>query len=171
MAAVAKAMRALTGREVVCGIPADQSDRKEDDDGGAITNAQLGYIHEMGSPIRNIPARPFLTPGIRAAQEKIVDQLRDAANKALDGQISGVDAALNRAGHIATASVKAQFVDNDWEPLADATLDKRPPAQRDETGRIVRKGKSRREKGALNPLVDTSQLRKAITYVVRKRTR
>ncbi|WP_285908121.1 hypothetical protein, partial [Pseudodesulfovibrio pelocollis] len=160
MADLAKAMRALTGREVACGIPADKSDRTEED-GEAVTNAQLGYIHEMGSPARNIPARAFVVPGIRAAQEKIVDQLRDAANAALGGQVAGVDAALNRAGIIAMNSVKAQFVDNDWEPLADATLDKRPPAQRDENGQIVRKGKSRRERGKLNPLIDTSQLRKA----------
>jgi hypothetical protein len=160
-----RALATLTSQDVLVGIPADKSAR--DDDG--VTNAQLGYIHETGSPLRNIPARPFLEPGIRAAQDKIVEQLKDAATRALDGDAGGVTAALNRAGIVAQNSVRARFVDNDWPPLSEASLNKRPPAQRDESGRVLKRGKSRRERGALNPLIDTSQLRKSVTYVLRKR--
>lgn len=162
-----RAVEDLTRREVLVGIPADEATR---DDDGPVTNAQLGFIHEYGSPARNIPARPFLMPGIKAAQEQLVAQLKAAGQQALSGNISGITVALNRAGLIAQNSVRAKFVDNDWPPLSDATLDRRPPAKRDEHGQIIDHGKSRRETGAVNPLIHTGQLRKSITYVVREKS-
>lgn len=167
-----RAMQALATHEVVVGIPAAKGERKEGEDGeGPVTNAQLGYIHEKGSPKRNIPARPFLIPGIRKVQPGVVDQLRAAGRQALEGKLAGVLACLNRVGILAQNSARAHFVDNDWPALADATLDKRPPADRGEDGKITRRRKSRRERGALNPLIDTSQMRKSVTYLVRRRTR
>jgi len=160
-----QAMAALTQQIVVVGIPAAKGARGGDED-GAVTNSQLGFIHEHGSPARNIPARPFLAPGVRAAQEAIIAQLRGAARRALDGHARAVGVALDRAGIIAQNSVRARFVDNDWEPLSDATLDKRPPSDPGEDGKRKR---SRRERGAVNPLIDTAQMRKSVTYEVRKR--
>jgi hypothetical protein len=40
--------------------------------------------------------------------------------------------------------------------------------ERDEDGKPKKHGKSRAERGATNPLIDTGQLRKSITYVVKK---
>lgn len=162
---VSKAMRALTMQSVLVGIPGGGGRTGEDAD---LTNAQIGYIHEKGSPKNNIPARPFLMPGIRAAQPQVVDQLRAAGEAALEGNVAGVNAALEKAGLIAQNSVRAQFVDNDWPALDDKTLDRRPVTQRDEDGKPVKHGKSRRERGAVNPLQDTLQLRKSVTYVVKK---
>jgi hypothetical protein len=162
---VAAAMRLLSRSSVLVGVPADKGARKD----GEVTNAEIGYVQEHGSPEANIPARPFLRPGVRAAHEEIVAQLRDAGRQALRGDTGGVARALARAGLVAQNSVRAQFVDNDWPELADATLDKRPPAQRDDEGKIVKRGKSRRERGAVNPLIDTSQLRKSITFVVEQK--
>ncbi len=167
-------LKALASHEVLVGIPEDKGARKADPadtDGEPMTNAQLGYIHETGSPKRNIPARPVLKTGIRKAKRPIVDQLRAAALAALDGNEGGVRAAYNKAGLLAQNSVRAQFVDGDLAPLAESTLDKRPKATRDEKGRITKRPKSRRESGAVNPLILTGQLRKAYTYVVRKRRR
>lgn len=155
---IGAAMKLLTKQSVLVGIPADK-ERNADDD-SPVTNAELGYIHENGSPDNNLPARPFLMPGIRACHAKVVDQLRDAGRKALEGNATGVNQALERAGIIGQNSVRAQFVDNDWQELADTTLDKRGPAKRDEDGKITKRG-------ATNPLLDTSQLRKSITYVVK----
>jgi len=167
-----RAMAVLSSHDVLVGVPAAKAGRKEAEEGaGPVTNAQIGYIHEYGSPKRNIPARPHLIPGIRKVQPQVVDQFRAAGRAALAGEVGKVLACLERAGLLAQNSVRALFVDNDWEPLADATLDKRPPADRDEDGKIVRRRKSRRERGALNPLIDSSQYRKSITYVVRKRKR
>ena len=166
--AMIRAVRELTRSEVLVGIPTDKGERSNGDT-EAVTNAQLGFIHENGSPARNIPARPFLTPGIKAVGDQIIRHLRDAGKQALEGVSGGVAASLDRAGLVAQNSVRAQFVDNDWEPLTESTLNKRPPAKRDEEGKVAHQGKSRRERGATNPLIDSGQLRKAITYVVRKR--
>lgn len=164
----------LASLEVLVGIPTDKGARKADPadpDGGAMTNAQLGYIHETGSPTRNIPARPFLKPGVRKARKAITDQLRAAALAALDGNEGGVRTAYNKAGLIAQNSARAQFVDGDLAPLAESTLDKRTGTVRGEDGKIIKTGKTRRETGAVNPLILTGQLRKSITYVVRRRRR
>lgn len=163
-ASLAASVRALVDQAVLVGIPAEKAARGDAD--GEMTNAQLGFIHEHGSPARNIPARPFLAPGVRAVQEQIIDLFKAAATAALDGNAGKVSSALNRAGIIAQNSVRAIFVDNDWPPLAEATLSRRPPLDGAD-GKA--RGKSRRERGALNPLIDTSQLRKSVTYVVRNR--
>jgi len=163
--AMLRAMRLLTRSQVLVGIPADQGERK---DSAAITNAEIGFVQEHGSPANNLPARPFLMPGVRAAQEQIAAQLREAGQKALSGDEAAVPRCLNKAGLIAQNSVRARFADNDWAPLSDKALDKRPAAQRDETGKVIKKaGKSRRERGTVNPLIDSGQLRKSITYVVK----
>ncbi|MGE4504040.1 MAG: hypothetical protein AB7D51_01735 [Desulfovibrionaceae bacterium] len=166
-AGITEAIRLLTSRCVKVGIPAGPA--RDDAEGEGLTNAQIGYIHENGSPKRNIPARPFLLPGIRVAQKQIVAMLEDAGKQALEGKAQGVAKALDAAGKVATNSVRAQFVENDWPELAEGTLKKRPKAQRDESGKIIRRGKSREEKGRTNPLLDTNQLRDSITYVVEKR--
>lgn len=167
---ITKAVRLLTGTDVLVGIPkGGERDSGGENGADAPTNAELGYIHEYGSPKRNIPARPFLLPGIRAAHAKIVDQLRDAGRKALQGDHAGAAKALERAGILGMNAVRAHFVDNDWPALAEATLKKRTPAQRDDDGNIVKRGKSREESGRTDPLQVTKQLRKAVTYVVRKK--
>lgn len=162
---MSKAMRALTMQSVLVGIPSEDGRNDED---GDLTNAEIGYVHEKGSPARNIPERPFLIPGIRAVQPKIVEQLRAAGKAALDGKVAGVNGCLERAGIIAQKSVRAQFVDNDWPELAEKTLNRRPVLARDEDGKPTKYGKSRKEKGRINPLIDSQQLRKAVTYVVKK---
>lgn len=167
-------LKALASLEVLVGIPADKGERKadpDDPDSEPMTNAQLGYIHENGSPAHNIPARPFLKSGICKARRPIVDQLRAAGLAALESNEGGINQAFAKAGLIGQNSVRAQFVDNDWPALSESTLDKRPKAVRDEKGRITKRPKSRRESGAVNPLILTGQLRKAITFVVRKRRR
>lgn len=161
---IGKALRALTMQSVLVGIPGEAGKHGDSD----LTNAEIGYIHEKGSPKRNIPARPFLEPGIRAVQDEIVRQLRDAGTAALDGDVAGVNRAQKKAGLIAQNSVRAQFVDNDWEPLAESTLNRKPITERDEEGKPIKHGKSRAERGAVNPLIDSSQLRKSVTYVVKK---
>lgn len=164
-----EALKVLTEQKVLVGIPADKAARQpEPGEEGGITNAELGYIHENGSPAHNVPARPTLAPGVRKAKDKIVDQLRAAGKAALDGNKAGVMTALNKAGIIGANSVRAQFVDGDLAPLAESTLAKRTGTVRGEDGKILKKGKTRAESGAINPLILTGQLRKAVTYVVRK---
>ena len=145
-AALGKAVRALTRSAVLVGVPEDKGPRKD----GEMNNATLAHIHNFGSPLANIPARPFLAPGIKSAQEGIVAGLKEAGKAALDGNAGGVHRGLNKAGLQGQNGVRAQFADNDW------------PALKPET--IARKGK-----GKDKPLIDTGQLRKSITYVVREK--
>ena len=178
-----KAMKALTELDVFVGIPEDQDARKENKDTG-ISNAYLGYIHEYGVPEKNIPARPALIPGIQDTLPDAVELLRQAAKQALEGKPEAVERCLNKIGLNATKAVHARFVNNDWEPLADSTLDRHPkiseavetvketaPDGTEVEKEVVKKkfGKSRREKGRLNPLVDSNQLRRSYTYVIRKK--
>lgn len=171
LSAMRKAVEALTAQDVFVGVPEDKSGREA---GDSISNAVLGYCHEHGVP-GHIPARAHLIPGIEAVQDEAVDLLKDAATKAMEGNEAAVGANLNKIGLIAVNSVRAQFASNDWQPLADSTLDRQAVRKDDlgkpitsKKGKVMRK-KSRRERGATNPLIDTSQYRKAQTYVIRKR--
>lgn len=158
---LSKAVRKLTEQDVLVGIPADKTSREANESGepDGVTNAFLGYIHEHGAPANNLPARPALIPGIKAVQADAAELLKGAAKSALEGNEGAVDAALNKIGLLAQNSVRARFVDNDWPPLSEATLNKRPHPG----------AKTRLERGAINPLIDSGQLRKAYTYVIRKR--
>jgi hypothetical protein len=114
-----------------------------------INNAQLLYIHTNGSPIRGIPARPVIEPAILAPDNKasISEELKQAAKAALDGKPQAMKQFLKRAGLDAQNRVRKWFVDprNHWAPNAPSTI---------------------RRKGSDKPLIDTGQLRAAITYVV-----
>lgn len=132
-------------------------------------------IHEFGAPGAGIPARPHLLPGIEEIIPEAVEELKGAAKSALDGKEQAVDAALTKIGLLGQNAVRAKFQDNDWPPLKEATLDARP-LKKDDQGNVLKdkkgnalRGKSRREKGRINPLLDTGQLMKSHTFVIRKR--
>lgn len=166
-----RAMQALTEQDVFIGIPEDKTAREAAGDTG-ISNAYLGYIHEHGVPEKNIPARAALIPGIKDIQKDAIAILKDVAKKALEGNAGAVGTGLNKIGILGQNAVRARFVNNDWPPLADKTLDRRKKLSEtvNKKGEVVKKfGKSRRERGAVNPLIDTSQLRRAYTYVIRKK--
>lgn len=148
--AALKAIRKLTENQALVGIPADNNQRQQT--GQPITNAALGYIHENGSPAQNIPARPFLVPGVTNAQPRTIDLLTQGAKAALDGDAGAMDRALNAAGLNAVSEVKRKITAGIPPPL------KRP-----------RRRKGRPRGGQQTPLIDTGQLLNSITYVVRKR--
>lgn len=171
LAGLHKAIAALIRQDVFIGVPEDKAARKDAGDTG-ISNAYLAYIHEHGVPENNLPARPALIPGIKEIRKDAADLLKGAAASALEGNASAVSTALNKIGLLGQNAVRAKFVDNDWDPLADKTLDARPiiGETTDKKGKTKKTyGKSRREKGKINPLIDTSQLRKSYTYVIRDR--
>lgn len=157
-------LRALNGSDALVGIPEAKAPRWKRlttlTKGGKarrtslrvqqpINNAQLLFIHTNGSPVRGIPARPVIEPAIAqpdtAAQ--IAKQLAKAAVAALDGDIAGLRAGLDRAGTIGEAASKQWFTNpkNNWAPNTPGT--------------IARKGSDK-------PLIDTGAMRRAITHVV-----
>jgi hypothetical protein len=147
---VLRSIQQLASNEVLIGIPASTTERQ---DGEPINNATIGYIQETGSPVNNLPARPFLVPGVESAQKAATDELKKGADDAMDGNAQAADKALHRAGIIASNSVKAKINSGIAPELALSTLAAR----------------RRRGRTGTTPLIDTGSLRNAITYVLRKK--
>src|SRR5260364_282797 len=168
--AVLKAIHLLVHKEGLEGIPADAPEGQEENEPG---NAPWGCLHETGSPARNIPARPFLVPGVRSAQKRINRYFEQSASAALDGHMEQVDKALHRAGLAAQNAVRAKMTEGPFKPLAESTLQAR--ARRGRIGAAIELERRRRghtpENANAKPLIDTGQLRKSITYVVRKKSK
>jgi hypothetical protein len=143
---VLAAIRLLSKQEVLIGIPENADSRSDQ-----IGNAQLGYIHEHGSPSANIPDRPFLRPGVAAVQDKIAEELTAGAKAMLTGNFKAPLTAMNRVGIIASSSVKAKINNMGEYPADSPTL------------------KARQRKGYKGKriLIRTGALRNSITYVIR----
>lgn len=134
---------------VLVGIPQEDKTREDDE---PINNATLLAINNFGSPANNIPPRPVMQIGISNAKDAIAEQFKIAAKKALKDGPSALAAYYERAGIIASNSVKKAI--NSQEGIdspSEATLAAR---------------KARGFKGTKS-LVVTGQMRNAITYVVR----
>lgn len=144
------ALNTLVQDQVLVGIPSSKTQRET---GDPLTNAQIGYIQEHGAPELNIPARPFLIPGVESAEPKYVPYLKQAAEAALQGREELVTRRLDAAGIVAASAVKVLINSNIPPALAPSTLAARK-----------RRGITRE-----NTLIDTGQLRNAVTYVLRER--
>ena len=135
----------LRRTDVLVGIPADATLRK----GSEINNASLLFVLTHGSPVNNIPPTPIIEPSIEKSNALISPHMAAAAKAILENSPQRAETELRRAGTIAMNGAKRYFTDpgNGWPPNAPST--------------IAKKGSSRRN-------IDTSQLRRAITYALRK---
>lgn len=147
-----KSLNELVKNRVYVGVPSTKADRKRQK-GDTANNAEIGYWMEFGVPEKNIPARPFLLPGIRNAQDKIVGYLKNAGKGALDNKQDVVESSFKAAGLTGQIAVQLKITDGPFAPLSDRTI-----AARKKRGRTSER-----------PLIDTGQLRRAITYVIRER--
>lgn len=142
---------------VLVGIPEEDTSRKADPKDKTapvekITNAALLAINQFGSPKNNIPARPVMTIGIKNAQEEIANLLKQGAAMALSKGFAAIDIYYNRAGIVASNSIKKAInAQEGFDGPADSTL------------------ASRKSKGftGTKALIVTAQMRNAITYVIR----
>lgn len=161
-----KDLARLTKDNVLVGVPSSHDARNGD---SGINNATLAYIHDNGSPARNIPARPFMKPGINAVQKEITKLLRGGALDVLSGQSGAAEKCLHKVGLTAVSSIKNTINDGIGPPLKWGTVKGRL------RNRIAAKGaKAALEKGGdkpsmadAKPLVATGQMRNSITYVIR----
>jgi hypothetical protein len=141
-------LKDLTKDKVFVGVP-DGGGR----DDGKMTNAQLAYIHENGSPARGIPARPFLVVGVTDSKADILVHMKKASTDILAGKDGA--AGLNKAGLVGQAAVKKYIVaGGGFSPLKAQTIKRREASRK--SGNAGSK-----------PLIDTGQLLNSITYVVR----
>jgi phage gpG-like protein len=124
---------------VKVGIFGKKSGRKE----GSLTNAEVGAIHEFGSFSRGIPARSFLRMPLFQKSETIVSEGSAGSLKMLaKGNLIGI---LKNLGIACERAILGAFDSRGygtWAPLK------------------VRKG---------TPLIDTGQLRRAITSKVERK--
>jgi hypothetical protein len=142
--------------DVLVGVPAQKAVRTYAEakaKGLKINNAALGYIHNYGLPTKNIPARPFMEPGIHNSQAQVVKFLRAAAEQAIEGNPGGVRKNFIAAGIAAQTAIKAKINTGPFAPLKESTLAAR----------------RRRGRTGTRPLIDTAQLRNSINFVVRMR--
>ena len=153
------------------------AERTDDEEGGdQVTNALIGSVLETGAPERNLPARPFLVPGVQNCQDAVTSRLKKAGISALSGDSADITTQLNACGLIAVSSVKDKMDTGPFTPLADSTL----------RNRVSRGGGSQvgaaeelasRKAGnppgtdLAQPLIDTGNLQNSITYVIRDNRR
>jgi hypothetical protein len=139
---VSNRIKALAHTDVLVGIPAAENQRK----GEPIGNAALLFLQSTGSQIQNIPPRPVLEPSIEHNKALILVPLREAVQAAI--QDKPTYDLLDKAGQIAENGAKRWFTDpaNHWQPNAPATV---------------------KAKGSDQPLIDTAELRRSITHIVR----
>lgn len=130
------------GYRIQVGLFGDKNTRREDPATG-LTNAEVGFIQEMGSVARKIPRRSFLWDTFALRGQKVMAQLRGAVENLF--KKGKVDEYLKQASNAATNVVDEAFYTSgwgSWKPNKPST--------------IKRKGSSR-------PLIETGQLRRAIT--------
>jgi len=145
---VMDAIELLKKREVLIGIPENTANRK-DDESTPVNNAELLFIHNNGSPVNNIPPRPVLEPAITQNQERVSASLKVAIDAAVAGKKSEIQPALEKAGMEGQNIARKFFTDstNNFVPNAPITI---------------------KRKGSARPLIDTGEMRKSITYIVRE---
>jgi hypothetical protein len=115
---------------------------------GAITNPEIGMVQELGSVSRNIPPRSFLRVPIQQNASKIIARVKASSAVLL---VSGnMKMVMKRLGISCEVEVQKAFdlSGPGWPALKDPT----------------RGGKNKQ--GDAKPLVDTAQLRRAVTSVV-----
>lgn len=173
-----KELELLIDVEVLVGFPEETTTRPDDAD---ITNASLGYIHDQGAPEQNIPARPFMLPGMADAEDKVADKLSQVMKAVLNGKGAGIaEVGMTQVGLIAKLSIQNKINDGLEPPLAPSTIAQRYKSRKTQTRRdseleyLSLQGKGIDEmflQGAvgIKPLINTGQLRNAVTYVIRSR--
>lgn len=174
-----KMLKDLAKKDVMIGIPEEAASRQgsNTDD---INNAELLYIHthgvrkpqmrqemqrsidggmkysaahnlyvqEHGSPLMQVPPRPVLEPAIEDKKEIIARQLGKVSKAALGSDAVLLETELNKAGMLGQSAAQGWFENpkNGWAPNSEKTI---------------------AMKGSGQPLVDTNEMRKSITYVLR----
>jgi hypothetical protein len=181
----------LLGRDVLIGVPKAKAARKPTPgEPNPPNNATLAYIHENGSPAQNIPARPFIRPGMRKARPQVIPLFRQAALLALGtGTEADIMRVYHRIGMIGRNSMVEAITSPSppFVPLKPATI--RGRLRRTQAGRrqlqrlqqqATRSGQTMNATlltwasaatagGGQNiqPLIDTGSLRSSLTYVIK----
>lgn len=147
--AILQNISAMDKLRLLVGVPQEKEGRKGDE----IGNAALAYIFTKGSPKQNIPASPFLEPGVKKVQPRVISVLKEGAKEGMM-KVGGIEKSLHKAGLLAQAEVRGVITSQEgFPPLSRKTI-----AARKEKGH-----------GGTKRLIDSGQLLKSITYVIREK--
>lgn len=115
--------------------------------GGPFTNAEIGAIHEYGAPGAGIPERPFVRSTFTFRRAELIELQAAAARAIIEGRLRP-EKAIALIGAWGAGAVREQILKYGaflFAPLAPST--------------IARKGSSQ-------PLVETGQMVRSISFVV-----
>ena len=170
LAEVLKNVKTLTAKEVKIGVPADKAERKaeEGEKGAPPNNAEIGMWMEFGVPEKNIPARPFLVPGVQSIKDKAIKRLKKAGELAIDGHLDGVAKQLASIGLEGAAAVQQKITDGPFAPLSERTIEARAARGRKGAKKYLKQSAAGQtpDAGLVKPLIDTGALRQSISFVV-----
>ena len=149
MLARLRALKASTAR-VRVGVLADAAKDPPKDKNGKVgkppkyTLLEVAAVHEFGAPAANIPQRSFIRAPIDAHAEDIKRLQTVLLGHVVEGKITEA-AALDMLGAKVASWCQEAITEGIAPPLADATA---------------------KRKGSTKPLVNTGQLKSAITWKV-----
>jgi len=140
-----KLIETLTNYVILIGVVSNDTNRKSTIASVGITNAELMFIHENGSPLRNIPARPVLEKTIKWAELKFLDVINICIEGIFNGwQKNEIEKELNKLCMRMEKYARRLIYDND--------------------GRLASNAPSTiKKKGFNHPLFVTGQLARSIT--------
>lgn len=141
---VMKRAEQLNRMQLVVGIPNDENSRENSD---GITNAELGVIHEFGVPESSIPERSFMRSTASEESENLGRLGNAQIAECLEANASAHDV-FATIGIYLRGKIVEKITDGEFEPNNENTV---------------------KHKGSSKPLIDTGQLRGAITYEVREK--
>jgi len=121
---------------------------------------EIGAVQEFGSPAKNIPERSFIRIPLDNAKADYFKFIKKQGINILNGKQSTADA-TEKLGVWGQTVIKKSFTNNNWAPNSEVTIN---------GGWINSGGKAVyvKGKGSSRPLIDSGQLRQAITWEVVK---
>jgi hypothetical protein len=145
------------------GIPGDaQSPQDAEGNPASINMASLAYIMEKGSPVNNIPARPFMEQTRQKSMKEVMGLMARLQKAISNGSLTAM-AAIKRLGAAYEEEMKAIFTTGTFAPNSPITINGGWMRNRVSGKAFKVKGK-----GSSRPLVDTTRLRQSIIFKVAK---
>lgn len=147
--ALREKLSALKELEVLVGIPESKKGRSNLRD-ESMDNVQIAFLNHYGSPLQNIPPRPFLPPAILENKTKIANRFQQAVRGVMEGDNKKAYMGLERTGKFASEAAKnfiGSYPLNGLDPNAPYTIKK---------------------KKFDFPYFETGQFMDSITYEIRK---
>lgn len=128
--------------KVYIGVPSSKNPTHKD---SGLNMATLLAIHSLGAPSRGIPQRDAIRPPLMQNSRKYTELMAQGFANAF---VNATDPreVYEKIGLVASNDVKQYFVEGNFTPLSQKTIDR---------------------KGSSKPLIDTGELRNSITWEVR----